>query len=682
MISLKDLDFLSPKISLFYYGRRRHSGNFGGILTIIMIIFCFLYVLYLFLEVYLHTSSTIQYYRHYFKDPNIYLFNNTKGIFHFFQIYNPKNNSHLSSFNSKYIRLFMSTIQEEYKNNPEILSETEHWVYDDCREGIDNKLLSKELFKDISLKNGLCIRYYYNKDNKKYYPIEDNHNFKYPNINSSSINMDYSIGTIIEKCNNNSVLTKLFGTCGGDIEIEKYLKDNYGINFNILTNEISPTNYGHQIYNFIYGISNIMKRNKTIENNILICPLEINIKSGILFPMKKQNKTYSFNEHYIMDEERNKNSRILLIYNFCLSQSGYVFKSSYITIYDSFPKVGGIIQLIYYIFFGINYLYNRFTIINDTKKLFFTLHNDEAVNGGSQIKTFSKIVNDLRKIHITSINTKNKNVTNLYLKNKAFSNNLNNSKINNNYYIKSDFNFNKISNSFNDLFFQKYMENDNSKSLTIFPFIFDKDLKLQKSNNFLNISDKNMFMEKSDIILDKRKSKNIKNKILNDDLDNSIIDSKNEKVICEIKKNPNNNKNANNDSDLKKAENMQIQKKSQKPMEKNELNNNNNNKDKDKDILYFQLLLQKFFIYKKKNFIYEQMKVQQVDMFFHFGKYLASLFCYRKPRKYYLVLSKFRKKLLSEEHFFRTHNYLYLFEKCFDIQESEKIDIIELYKNL
>ena len=135
------------------------------------------------------------------------------------------------------------------------------------------------------------------------------------------------------------------------------------------------------------------------------------------------------------------------------------------------------------------------------------MHNDEAVNGGSQIKTFSKIVNDLRKIHITSINTKNKNVTNLYLKNRPFSNNLNNSKINNNYYIKSDFNFNKISNSFNDLFFQKYMENDNSKSLTISPFIFDKDLKLQKSNNFLNISDKNMFMEKSDIILDKRKSK-------------------------------------------------------------------------------------------------------------------------------------------------------------------------------
>ena len=140
-MSLKDIDFLSPKISLFYYGRRRHSAFFGGFITLIMIILCFIYITYLFSEVYLHTSSTIQYYRHFFTEPYIYLFNNTKGIFHYFQIYNPKNNSHLSSFNSKYIRVFMSQIQEEYKTNPELLSDTEYWVYDNCREGIDNKYI-------------------------------------------------------------------------------------------------------------------------------------------------------------------------------------------------------------------------------------------------------------------------------------------------------------------------------------------------------------------------------------------------------------------------------------------------------------------------------------------------------------------------------------------------------------
>ena len=220
---------------------------------------------------------------------------------------------------------------------------------------------------------------------------EDTLNFKYPIINTSGLNMDYSIGAVIEKCNNNSVLTKLFGKCGEEKDLDDYLTDNYGINFNILTNEISPTDYGNQIYNFIYGVSSPMKRKKTIQNNLIMSPLKIDINGGVVFPTRQQNQTYSFYENYVVEEERNINSNVLSVYNFCLSQSGYVFKSTYMTIYDSFPKIGGIIQLIYYIFFGINFMLNRFTIIDDAKKLFFTLHNDEAVNGGVQIKNFTNI---------------------------------------------------------------------------------------------------------------------------------------------------------------------------------------------------------------------------------------------------------------------------------------------------
>ena len=89
--------------------------------------------------------------------------------------------------------------------------------------------------------------------------------------------MVYSMGIIIEKCNNDSVLTKLLGFCGDENEIDNYFTDNYGINLNILTNEISPTNYGSQIYNFIYSISNPMKKGKITENNLIISPLKIDI---------------------------------------------------------------------------------------------------------------------------------------------------------------------------------------------------------------------------------------------------------------------------------------------------------------------------------------------------------------------------------------------------------------------
>ena len=676
---LKDFDYLSPKISLFYYGRRRHSAIFGGILTIIMIIICFVYVIYLFLEVYLHTSSTFQYYRHFFKDAGIYSFNNTQGIFHFFQIYNPKNNSQVS-FNSKYIRLFMSYIQEEYKTNPELLSENDHWVYDDCRQGIDNKYLSEELFKDIPFTNGLCLRYYYNSNIREYYPKEDIENFIYPNISNLGVNMDNSIGTIIERCNNNSVLTKLFGSCGDEIQIDNYFKNNYGINFNILAHEITPSNYGKQIYNFIYGISNPMKKKKTIETNLIITPLKIDFKGGIFFPKKKQNQTYTLYETYPADEERNENSRVLSIYNFCLTQSGYVFKSSYLTIYDSFPKIGGIIQLIYYIFFGINFIYNRFTIIDDTKKLFFTLHNDEKINGGGQIKKFQNIVKSLRKKHKNQINSI-KTIKKISCIEKKDENFFGDSKFNNNIFIRNG----NINSNF-DSFFKNY-DFDNSKSLSIFPFVSEKDMSLCKSNKFLNISGKKVFMENSDIISDKKKNIKIINNIFNDNLDNPHSESKIENKINEIKKDNVNKNNKNNDiNELKKSEFIRTKKISQKSLEKNEFNlnvSNNNIIDKvDKEIIYFKILLQKYFHFKRKSFAYESMTVEQIDKYFRFGKYLGTFFCYKKPKNYYLTLGKFRKKLLSEEHFFRTHNYLYLFEKCFDIQESKKIDIVELYKNL
>jgi hypothetical protein len=76
------------------------------------------------------------------------------------------------------------------------------------------------------------------------------------------------------------------------------------------------------------------------------------------------------------------------------------------------------------------------------------------------------------------------------------------------------------------------------------------------------------------------------------------------------------------------------------------------------------------------------MTVDKINHFFTNGNYIASLFCYKEPINYYLTMENFRKKLLSEEHFFRMNNYLYLFEKYFDLQESKKIDIIELYKHL
>ena len=655
-LKLKNLDFISQQISLFYYGRTRHSSSVGGILTLLMIIVCFIYILYLIIDVYMHSLSSIQFYRYNFDEPQIYSFNNTQGIFHFFQIYNPKNNSNFSYFNSKYIRLFMSNIQEEYKTNPELLSKNDHWVYDECRDGIDNKFLPQDLFKYISFKNGLCLRYYYNSNIKLYYPIEDSQNFKYPYLTNIGINLNYSISTIIEKCNNNSILTKLFGLCGEENDIDNYFKDNFGINLNVLSHEIIPGNYNNEISNYIIGIPRIMKSDKIIDIKLIFTPLKNYFRGGLFFPIKKENITYTFSENYSFDEDKNENSRILSIYNFNLVQTGYIFKIIYQTLYDSFHKIGGIIQLTYYIFFGINYIFNRFKVIDDTKKLFFMLNNEETMNGGEHVIKFSNIVNELRRKHLLKYSSTKilKNISAFQKENRR-----------NKPQIKS-----KLTHVLNESCIKKNIDLDNSKS--IFPFISEKNTN--SNTNIINIIKNNMINLSDDIDKNDEKSLNL-------DFDHQI---KEEIIIGRI----DNNISKNNNPNQKNVNSKEKNRLKKERVPKKSFHHNffqfgtNNNNLLDNDILDFKILLRKYFNYKKKNFQYEKMTIDKINHFFKISNYIASLFCYKEPRNYFIALDNFRIKLLSEEHFFRTHNYLYLFEKYFDLQESKKIDIIELYKNL
>ena len=671
-MTLKNLDFLSPKISLFFYGRRRHSAFLGGVLTILMVISCLTYIFYLCLDVCRHNSSTLQYYRHLFKDPEVFLFNKTKGIFHFFQFYSPKNKSYYGKFNSKYIRFFMTSISDEYKTNPQILSENDHWVYDNCRDRIDNEFIDDDIFTNTSFEYGICLRYYYNKMDKKYYPIEDTNNFIYPHLANIELNMNYSIATVIEKCDNNSILTEALGFCADEKEIQNYLKDNYGLNFNVLQHEINPDNYSNPIYKFIYGISSILQSSKINEHNIIFVPLKTDIKGGLVLPKRKQKLTYSFYDYYKRDEELNtNNNKIISIYNFCLSPAGYVFKSDYETIYDCFPKMGGIIQLIYYLFFGINFFYNKFTIINDTKRLFFQLNNNERANRNIQILHFSKAVNSLRRVSSKIIyKLKDKD------KKKFISMEPNNSYSNSNCNI-----FKRLAKNISDSNLKKYFDIDNSRHFSLYPSI--QNLNQFKSNDNSNDG---QLMKKSNYLISK------------EDVSSSFIDNNSKsEVNNKNEDNRNINLNINNlKSDkspkIKPPDILQIQKVARKlsvqnravpsMLEKIEINDYERSNSNDEDIIYLKILFQKYFQYKKKSFIYERTTIEEVNKFFSLKKYIYSPFCDKRAKRYHYVMEKFRVKLLSEEHFFRTHNYLYLFEKCFDLQESKKIDIIELYKNL
>ena len=376
-MTLKKLDCLSPRIFLFYNGNNRHNSKTGAVITIIMIIMSGVYVFYLFFNILQHNVSNFSSYKNYINEAGLYLFNDTGGIFHYFNIYD-LNRQEFGPFNTRYVRVIMSRIY--YKTYPNPLSENEHWVYDNCRDGYDNKNVEKGVI-DGSFNKGVCLRHYYNKEKKKYFPIEDKENFKYPYlIHGSGRKDNLLLETVIEKCDNNSFTTNLLGPCGPEKEINEYLNIHKAIYFNLLEKQVDTENYKKSIYQYIYSISGSLDSINVPVNNVNLMPFFIELKRGIFLPKTEKIITYMFDDNRKTTWENSSNTNFLTIFDYWLVNSCQIIKGGYNNLYDILPNIGGIIQLIYYICFSFNYLFNKYIVIEDCNHLFFNLYNKENDN--------------------------------------------------------------------------------------------------------------------------------------------------------------------------------------------------------------------------------------------------------------------------------------------------------------
>ena len=396
-MSVKFIDYLSPKITLFYYGNRRHASLLGGLLTILMVVLSTIYVSYLIYSIFVHANKNFMQYKTYLVDAGQLYFNDITGIFHYFQLYDTRTKLY-EEYNKKYVRIFMSRLYKSYINNREILSENEHWVYDSCREGLDNKNINQNLFIDtVPFKNGACLRYYYNSNEKKYYPIEDEINFKYPYlIHGSGNKNNLFLETIVEKCDNSSVISSILGFCGSEKEIEDYFTQFKGINFQLLSKRVDTDNYQEPIYQYFHSISENLDIFSVPVDNINLMPFFIEIKTGIIFPIVQKLETFSLDLNRRENWEIYNNSKVLVVFDYWLQNSAQIIKGGYNTIYDILPSIGGIIQLIYYIFYSCNFLYNKYITIQDCNRSFFRMYNSEDPKTIPMKNSFISCVKSLR----------------------------------------------------------------------------------------------------------------------------------------------------------------------------------------------------------------------------------------------------------------------------------------------
>ena len=167
----KDLDFLSPKISIYYNGSLSHSSLFSIILSIISSIIIITFSIYFSLDLIQRKNPDFYYLNRYIEDAGEFPLNSS-SFFHFISLGNITFNFHGFDFRSFRIMGFNDHHENMDNNN---IKQIDHWIYGVCDEN-DSKGIN-DLIKFEEYKKCACIKKYYNSLKKEYYDAK-NINFK------------------------------------------------------------------------------------------------------------------------------------------------------------------------------------------------------------------------------------------------------------------------------------------------------------------------------------------------------------------------------------------------------------------------------------------------------------------------------------------------------------------------
>ena len=85
---------------------------------------------------------------------------------------------------------------------------------------------------------------------------------------------------------------------------------------------------------------------------------------------------------------------------------------------------------------------------------------------------------------------------------------------------------------------------------------------------------------------------------------------------------------------------------------------------------------------RKRKTILDYAKERYYSERLTFKEYIRFMCSIKNKRRDILIIQQFRKKLLSEEHFFKSHLFICLLIQKIKIDKDDKSDIKELYSEL
>ena len=665
---IKDIDFLSPPITLFHLEKRTHTSKLGACFVIALVIACSSYTIFLIYNLISHKKMTYIFFKKFEFEAGYYSFD-PSSVFHFIQIFAPQSGGYFDKFDSRYIRAYTTYAQSNlsYSN----LDLYDHWVFDTCRKNIDDKDLDDSLFQNVeNFTNGVCIRHYYNSSERKYYSLEDK-GFKWPHLEHGiSQRNNIYLTTIVQKCSNDSIINELFGMCPSQKEIDDYVSRYLGIYLYFTDTQVDPTNFQRPVTQYLQVVSTGIGTSETyVESYMHFSPLRVRTKIGSIF-----GKTQDINSFYFDFNRKgaanNAGAKYFTItrYYHLMQNNVQIYERRYNNLFDLFSEIGGIAQFIFYLFYWVNYIYNTFVIDFDTNSLFFTLNDTKPKTIGNNSINVNSISN---KIKINGNDNKIYNIQNNILK-------------------LSRRGTKKVRNS-------KFYVNKNSRDINNFSD-YESNLNLEKSSvkqkiKYFEIDN----MNQKTIV---RRKKLLGTNIINDDNSAQILNElklgKNYDLIDNVD-NINSNRKKNRITVINNSLNQKLSSNSfgklKKDNDEKEIDNklicNRDDKNKKESFrpninLLSSISISKNSIYKinyhsdsimKKN---EEINGAKTFSILAYAKSLI----FRKSKRKYEYLTLFRMHLLSEEHLLKSHIKMVLFEKKYNLNNNETTNVSECYNEL
>ena len=350
---LKELDFLSPNITLYHKGDLSHSSWMSGILSLIQTFIIIASGVYFCLDFINHVEPKAYFYYRFIENAGIYPINSS-SFFHFISIATDKDSELEYNFDFLSFRIFgVDTYFADYLENKN-LSQADHWLYGQCcnltnNEDI-NSLNSKSLKNFENFQNFACIQKFYDSETHRYYSINEG-KFHWPNISFGLANPNRTAYSIfIEKCSQDT-LDEIFGKerfkCKNDEEIKSISDGHHAFHMNFINQDVDVLDYKEPKKKYIYSVENAIDKDNYSVNHINLDPVLITTHDGIAFDKSRKEMSYTFERNDVFTYNE-PDTDIFCIYNLWLKNRMQCFDRTYKKIQDVISEIGGIAQAIFF----------------------------------------------------------------------------------------------------------------------------------------------------------------------------------------------------------------------------------------------------------------------------------------------------------------------------------------------